>query len=134
MSVDERSDRTREELAAALGEDFDILRPLGAGSVATVFLAREKALSRLVAIKVMDRRTAADETTRRRFEREARAAASLSDHPNVAGVYRFGHLPDASPFIVMRFVKGKTMEERLAAERRLPMAEALSAMAGAGPS
>ncbi len=128
MSPTDPTSRTREELAAALGQDFDILRPLGSGSVATVFLAREKALSRLVAIKVMDRRTAADETTRRRFEREARAAASLSDHPNVAGVYRFGQLPDDSPFIVMRFVKGRTMEERLTAEGRLPLNEAMGAL------
>jgi serine/threonine-protein kinase len=120
--------RSAPDLADALGEDFDVLRTLGSGSVATVFLAREKALSRLVAIKVMDPATAGDETARRRFEREARAMASLSDHPRIAGVHRFGQLPDGSPFIVMRYVKGKTLEERLAAEGSLPLEQALEAL------
>lgn len=120
--------RSAPDLAEALGEDFDVLRTLGSGSVATVFLAREKALSRLVAIKVMDPGTAGDETARRRFEREARAMASLSDHPRIAGVHRFGQLPDGSPFIIMRYVKGKTLEERLAAEGSLPLEQALEAL------
>jgi len=120
--------RSASDLAEALGEDFDVLRTLGSGSMATVFLAREKALSRLVAIKVMDPGTAADDTARRRFEREARALASLSDHPRIAGVHRFGQLPDGSPYIVMRYVKGKTLAERLAAEGSLPLGQALEAL------
>jgi serine/threonine-protein kinase len=120
--------RSAPDLAAALGDDFDVLRTLGSGSVATVFLAREKALSRLVAIKVMDPRTAEDETARRRFEREARALATMSDHPRIAGVHRFGQLPDGSPYIVMRYVKGRTLEERLAAEGVLPLDQGLEAL------
>ena len=81
-----------------------------------------------MAIKVMDPETAGDETARRRFEREARAVASLSDHPRIAGVHRFGRLPDGSPYIVMRYVKGKTLEERLAAEGSLPLDQALEAL------
>lgn len=54
--------------------------------------------------------------------------ASLSDHPRIAGVHRFGQLPDGSPFIIMRYVKGKTLEERLAAEGALPLEQALEAL------
>lgn len=116
---DEREARALEALEGALGSDFEIVRKLGKGSMASVYLAREKALGRLVAVKVLLPGRAKDETARRRFEREARAAASLV-HPNVVQVYRFGRLDDETPYLVMRFVKGRTMEERLKAEGRLP--------------
>jgi hypothetical protein len=116
-------------LQAELGADFDVKQRLGRGSMATVYLARERALGRLVAIKVLHARLAGDETARRRFEREAKAAASLA-HPNVVEVFRFGRLSDETPYLVMRFVKGRTLEERLAAEGPLPVALAREVLAG----
>jgi serine/threonine-protein kinase len=92
--------------------------------VATVYLAKDRALGVLFAIKVLNPGKAADETARRRFEREARAAASLADHPNTVPVTRFGRLPDETPYLVMQYVKGRTMEERLKAEGKLSVAEA----------
>ena len=115
--------RSFEALQAALGDDFDIKQSLGKGSMATVYLAKEKGLGRLVAIKVLSPAHAKDETALKRFEREAKAAASLG-HPSVVQVYRFGRLPDETPYLVMRFVKGRTMEERLKAEGRLSLAVA----------
>jgi len=111
--------RSMGALQEALGPDFEILQQLGKGSMATVYLAREKALGRLVAVKVLLPGHAQDETARKRFEREAKASASLV-HPNVVQVYRLGRLRDQTPYLVMRFVKGRTIEERLAAEGRLP--------------
>lgn len=111
--------RVLDELQAALGADFEIVRQLGSGSMGSVYLARERALGRFVALKVLLPGRARDETARRRFEREAKSAASLV-HPNVVQVFRFGRLPDETPYLVMRFVKGRTMEERLKAEGRLP--------------
>ncbi len=122
-------DRAVEELQAALGEDFRILRPLGRGKMATVYLAEDPALGVQVAVKVLRRGKAADETARRRFEREARAAASLGDHPNTVAVTRFGRLPDQTPYLVMQYVKGRTMEERLKAEGRLSVTAATSVLA-----
>ena len=115
--------RSAEALQTALGADFDIKQSLGKGSMATVYLAKEKGLGRLVAIKVLSPAHAKDETALKRFEREAKAAASLG-HASVVQVYRFGRLPDETPYLVMRFVKGRTMEERLKAEGRLPLAVA----------
>jgi serine/threonine protein kinase len=117
-----------ESLRAALGDDFDIVRMLGKGSMATVYLAKEKSLGRLVAVKVLLPGRATDETARRRFEREAKAAASLV-HPNVVQVFRFGRLPDQTPYLVMRFVKGRTVEERLKAEGQLPADQAKNILA-----
>jgi serine/threonine-protein kinase len=116
---DAAEQQSLDVLSDALGDDFDIVRRLGKGSMATVYLAKEKSLGRLVAVKVLLPGQARDETARRRFEREAKAAASLS-HPHVVQVFRFGRLPDETPYLVMRFVKGRTMEERLKAEGRLP--------------
>jgi serine/threonine protein kinase len=116
--------RSIEELAAALGPDFEIIRRLGKGAMANVFLARDRGLGVLVAVKVLRPGKAADETARRRFEREARSAATLSEHPNVVPVTRFGRLPDETPYLVMRYVKGRTMEERLKAEGKLSVAQA----------
>jgi serine/threonine protein kinase len=111
--------RSVEALQEALGADFEIKQKLGKGSMATVYLAKEKALGRLVAVKVLLPGRARDETARKRFEREAKAVASLT-HPHVAQVFRMGRLRDETPYLVMRFVKGRTMEDRLAGEGRLP--------------
>jgi serine/threonine-protein kinase len=123
-------DRSLETLKQGLGQDFEVVRKLGRGTAATVYLAKERALGRLVAIKVMNASQVADETARRRFEREAKAAASLSEHPNVVAVHRFGRLPDETPYLVMRYVKGRTLEERLKAEGKLPLEQALTVLEG----
>ncbi len=118
-----------DALRAALGADFDVVRPLGSGAMATVYLARDRALGIPVAVKVLRPGKATDETAHRRFEREARAAASLSDHPNAVAVTRFGRLPDGMPYLVMQYIKGRTMEERLKAEGRLSVSEATAVLA-----
>ena len=115
--------RSADALQAALGDDFDIKKSLGRGSMATVYLAKEKGLGRLVAIKVLSPAHAKDQTALKRFEREAKAAASLG-HPSVVQVHRFGRLSDETPYLVMHFVKGRNMEERLKAEGRLSPAVA----------
>ncbi len=114
-----------DELQQALGDDFEIMRRLGRGSMATVYLAKERSLGRLVAVKVL---FPDDEEARKRFEREAKSAASLV-HPNIVQVFRFGLLPDDTPYLVMRFVKGRTMEERLKGEGRLPVDQARRVLA-----
>lgn len=94
---------------------LEVIRLLGRGQMADVHLAREPDLGRLVALKVLRADApSADPAARPRFEREARALAALS-HPNVVQVHRFGHTDDGRPFLVMQYVKGRSVAERLEA-------------------
>ncbi len=97
---------------------YRVERKLGDGAMAKVFLARDGELNRLVAVKVLDEQLAADETFRARFSRESRVAAGLS-HPNVVTVFDVGEA-DGLPFIVMEYVDGRTLDDRIREEGPLP--------------
>jgi serine/threonine protein kinase len=79
-------------------------------------------------VKVLSPRLARDRRARLRFEREAQAVAALT-HPNIVQLYRVGRLSNDLPYIVMQYVKGRTMADRLQAEGPLPMEEARSLIA-----
>jgi len=108
-------EETIAALQGALGADFQVERLLGRGSTSVVYAARELALDRGVAVKILHPALAADRAALKRFEQEAKAVAALN-HPHVARAYRFGRLADGTPFLVMRLVKGRTMRERLTSE------------------
>ncbi len=101
-------------LKQELAPQLQVIRYIGHGAMAGVFLGREADLKRLVAIKVMSPDLARDERARLRFEREAQSAASIS-HPNVISVHRIGRLSTGVPYIVMEYVKGRNLAELLAA-------------------
>jgi serine/threonine-protein kinase len=109
---------TKQLLEQELAPELDVLRKLKDGSASELFLARQKSLDRLVVIKVLPTETSGDSVARARFERGARAVASLA-HPNAVSVYRFGWLNDSVPFLIMQYVNGPSLEEKLAAEGRL---------------
>jgi hypothetical protein len=109
-------------LRAALAPTYQLLRSLGAGGMGEVFLARDPALKRSVAVKVLAPQLAADAGARARFEREAQAVAGLS-HPNVVAVHAVGELPDRTPYFVMQFVDGPSLATRLVEEGPLPVAD-----------
>jgi serine/threonine protein kinase len=107
--------------ATLAGGRYRLERELGRGAMATVFLAHDEELGRPVAVKLLEESAAADESLRRRFTREAQLAAGLS-HPNVVQVFDVGEA-DGRPYIVMEYVDGPTLAERLAAEGPLPPTE-----------
>ena len=109
-------------LATALGQQYEIVRPLGQGGMGAVYLARERALDRFVAIKVLRPDLADTETSRERFRREARVAAQLS-HPNILALHTFGEV-NGIWYFVMGYVRGVTLAERLRIEGRLSSEEA----------
>jgi DNA-binding SARP family transcriptional activator/tRNA A-37 threonylcarbamoyl transferase component Bud32 len=111
-------------------DGLEVIRKIGEGSVAEVYLAREPALGRLVAVKVLNERYAGEVVAQRRFERDARAAARIQ-HPHVATVFRIGATPAGAPFLVLPYVSGGSLEDRLAATGRFVVAEARRCMAQA---
>src|SRR3954471_4055677 len=116
-----------EQLQAALAPSFVLIRRLGAGGMGIVYLARDPALKRPVAVKLMAPERAADPEARARFEREAEAVAAIS-HPNVVAVYSVGELPSGIPYLVMQYVEGMSMAERLKAEGPLDLGTAKQVM------
>jgi DNA-binding SARP family transcriptional activator/tRNA A-37 threonylcarbamoyl transferase component Bud32 len=103
--------------------DLELLRLLGEGQVARVYLAREVPLGRLVAVKVLSPHSLLESVQVRRFEREARTAARIQ-HPNVIPVFRVGALVDGARYIVLQYVEGGSLEDRLAAVGPLASADA----------
>lgn len=99
------------ELREALVPRFQVLRELGSGGMGYVFLARDPALKRMVAIKALAPERVDDDTARERFVREAEAAAMVS-HPNIVAVHEVGTLPHSrTPYFVMQLVEGETLDE-----------------------
>src|SRR5215208_5722864 len=88
---------------------YRILEKLGEGGMGAVYLAEYLHLARRVAIKFL---TSTDHHYRARFIREARAVSALN-HPNIAMVHDYGETTTGQPFIVMEFVKGKSLSELL---------------------
>ncbi len=108
----------RDRLAAALEGRYEIIRLLGRGGMAAVFLARDLVLEREVAIKVLPPELSGDPQLIRRFKQEAKTAAKL-DHPNIIPIYRV-ESEAGLVYIVMKFVPGRSLEE-LAAGGPLPI-------------
>ena len=111
------SDIVRE----ALGAEYELLDELGRGGMAIVLRARETALDREVAIKVLPLHLAFDQEFVERFEREARTAAQL-EHPNIIPIYRVGKSGKV-PYFVMKYLRGGSLSSRLGRRQPLPAPE-----------
>jgi len=102
---------------------FRILKILGRGGMGVVFEGEDPKLGRRVAIKAMLPHLARSKTSHERFLREARAAAAL-EHDHIVAIHYVGE-DRGAPFIVMPFLKGESLEQRLKREKSLPEAELL---------
>ena len=87
---------------------YEIVRPLGSGGMGEVWLAHDARLKRDVAIKVLPAERLADESRRRRFVQEARAASALN-HPHIITIHEI-ESSDGHDFIVMEFVRGESLD------------------------
>src|SRR5947209_17618227 len=97
---------------------YAVLRVLGTGGMGVVFLAEDTALRRRVALKVMRPILAASVPARRRFVREAQAAAGFT-HDHVVSVYQVGE-DQGVPYLAMPVLQGESLEARLQRDGRIP--------------
>lgn len=102
---------------------YRILNRVGRGGMGIVFRAFDPKLQRVVAVKVLAPEIAVDPMARKRFEREARSAAAVS-HPNCVVIYSVdeAHNP---PYLVMEYIQGKTLADKITATGALPLKETL---------
>ncbi len=111
-------------LGTTLAGRFTILSRIGGGSMGSVYRARQAAVGRDVALKIVRRDRAYDPETKARFEREARAVSQLKS-PHTVTAFDFGEAEDGSWFLALEMLEGETLGERLRREKRLHWAEAL---------
>ena len=111
-----------------INDRYEIIKSIGEGGMANVYLARDVILDRRVAIKILRGDLANDEKFIRRFQREALSASSLS-HPNIVEMYDVGE-DNGNYYIVMEYVEGKTLKQYLKkrANGRLTVSEAVDIM------
>ncbi len=96
---------------------------IGEGGFATVFKATQPAFGRTVAVKVLAT-LSLDDAARERFERECRSMGSLSEHPNIVTVYGAGFTESGRPYLLMAYLPGGSLQERIDDDGPLPWEEA----------
>jgi serine/threonine protein kinase len=112
MQSDSRDDNTRSFVALTNGTSvgrYIIIEKIGAGGMGEVYLAEDTELQRKVALKFLPLHLCQDEDCRKRFKREAQAAAKL-DHPNIVSVHEVTEF-GGRPFIVMAHIEGRVLTE-----------------------
>lgn len=109
-----------------INDRYQIIKTLGEGGMANVYLAHDTILDRNVAVKVLRGDLAGDEKFVRRFQREALSASSLS-HPNIVEMYDVGE-DDGGYYIVMEYVDGKTLKQVLKQRGHLSVSEVVDIM------
>jgi len=111
-------------VGTSLNRRYRLEARIAAGGMSTVYRAMDETLERQVAVKLMNREVASDSDQLERFRREARAVAQLS-HPHIVGVIDAGE-DDGRPYIVLEYVEGETLKDRIRRMGRLPIPEAVA--------
>jgi serine/threonine-protein kinase len=109
-----------------IGGRYQVLRRLGAGGMADVYLARDLNLQREVAVKVLRQDFTEEPSFRVNFLQEARAAANLS-HPNIVTIFDFGHEP-GQYYIIMEYMEGTDLKTLMRRRGLIPVQEASELM------
>ena len=109
-----------------INDRYEIIRNIGEGGMANVYLALDTILDRKVAVKILRGDLATDEKFVRKFQREASAASTL-DHPNVVGIYDVGE-DQGNYYIVMEYIEGQTLKSLIKRRGSLTLPEVIDIM------
>jgi len=109
-----------------ISDRYEIIKSIGEGGMANVFLANDNILDRKVAVKVLRGDLSTDDKFIRRFQREALSVSNLS-HPNIVEVYDVGE-EDGEYYIVMEYLSGKTLKQLLKKRESLTLTEVIDIM------
>ncbi len=102
---------------------YEVSGIVGSGAMGVVLKAHDRSLDRVIAIKVMAPHLASSGSARKRFAREAKAAAAVL-HPNVIAIHSVSNKGEL-PFLVMAYLRGESLQKRLDREGPLPVSEVL---------
>jgi serine/threonine protein kinase len=103
--------------------DYDLLEKIAEGGMGSVYKARQRSTDTIVAMKILPPHLAKNAVLLKRFEQEYKSA-KLLDHPNIVRALDFGYRGE-SPYLVMEFVEGESLGDRLERDRSIPEAEAI---------
>ena len=109
-----------------INDRYEIVKSIGEGGMANVYLANDTILDRKVAVKVLRGDLSSDDKFIRRFQREALSVSNLS-HPNIVEVYDVGE-EDGQHYIVMEYIEGKTLKQLLKKRDSLTLTEVIDIM------
>lgn len=114
------------DLPVLVGERYLLNEKRGGGGMAKVYRSQDQTLDRTVAVKLINPDLRAEPEFDARFEREARIVGKLSD-PHIVAVHDFGLDPDHGPYLVMEYLEGQSLRERLLSQGPLPFRAGLQA-------
>ena len=109
-----------------VNDRYEILKLIGEGGMANVYLAHDEILNRQVALKVLRGDLSNDDKFIRRFQREAKSVSDLS-HPNIVEIYDVGE-EEGQHYIVMEYIEGKTLKQLLKKRGTLTLSESIDIM------
>lgn len=112
-------------VGTTFAEKYEILSILGEGGMSVVYKARHKYMERVVAVKLLHEHLVGDPLAVQRFERESKAASSLS-HQNIVTVHDFGMTKKGQAYFVMDCLEGESLGEVLERDVRLTLADSIS--------
>lgn len=113
-----------ELIGTRIADHYQILSLVGMGGMSAVYKAKHELLDKIVAIKLLHQHLVTQVGSLKRFQQEAKAVSHLS-HPNIVGVHEFGILNEGQPYLIMDYLQGESLADRLRSQGPIPADKAV---------